>query len=164
MVLPPCWQAVPNLGSRRVVHFAVTREPTSTWVAQQMRNATPFGFGPRFIIRDRDDKYGPEFDRAARCVGAMVVKTPVRAPRANAVCEPFLGSVRRECLDHVLVLNERHLLTVLIEYCCYFNESRPHQGIHQLVPVGCPARVKGNGTVVAFPFLRGLHHDYRRAA
>ena len=88
-----------ELGSRRVVHVAVTREPTSAWIAQQMRNATPFGVGPRFIIRARDDKYGPDFDRAAHGVGARVLKTPVRAPRANAVCERFLGSVRRECLD-----------------------------------------------------------------
>jgi transposase InsO family protein len=153
-----------DLGSRRVVHMSVTREPTSVCVAQQMRNATPFGAGPRFIIRDRDDKYGLEFDRAARGAGARVLRTPVRAPRANAVCERFLGSVRRECLDHVLVLSERHLVTLLVEYCRYFNEARPHQGLHQLVPVGSCSAAKGRGTVVAFPVLRGLHHDYRRAA
>ena len=79
-------------GSRKVVHVGVTREPNSAWVAQQMRNATPFGTGPRFIIRDRDDKFGRDFDRVAEGVGARVLKTPVRAPRANAVCERFLGA------------------------------------------------------------------------
>ncbi len=77
--------------------------PTSPWVAQQMRNATPFGVGPRFIIRDRDHKYGRDFDRAAKGTGAKVVKTPLRTPRANAICERFLGSVRRERLDHVRI-------------------------------------------------------------
>ena len=151
-------------GSRKVVHVGVTREPNSAWVAQQMRNATPFGTGPRFIIRDRDDKFGRDFDRVAEGVGARVLKTPVRAPRANAVCERFLGSVRSECLDHRLVLDERQLLAVLVEYCRYFNESRPHQGIGQLVPSGEPSAAGGNGSVVAVAFLNGLHHDYRRAA
>jgi transposase InsO family protein len=91
-------------GSRKVVHIAVTREPSAMWVAQPMRNATPFGVGPHFIIRDRDDKFGRDFDRAAQGAGATILKTPVRTPRANAICERFLGSVRRECLDHVLVL------------------------------------------------------------
>ncbi len=129
-----------------------------------MRNATFFGVGPRFILRDRDDKLGRDFDRAAEGVGARALKTPVRAPRANAVCERFLGSVRRECLDHVLVLGERHLCEVLVEFCRYFNEARPHQGIGQLVPVGSSSAAAGNGPVVALPVLNGLHYDYRRAA
>jgi transposase InsO family protein len=153
-----------DLGSRRVVHLGVTREPSSTWVAQQLRNATPYGVGPRFIIRDRDDKFGRDFDCAAKGVGARVLKTPVRAPRANAVCERFLGSVRRECLDHVLVLSEQHLFELLVEYCRFFNEARPHQGIAQLVPLGSSTAARGNGAVVALPILNGLHHDYRRAA
>ena len=150
-------------GSRRVVQVGVTREPSRTWVAQQMRNATAVGVGPRYIIRDRDDKFGPDFDRAAQGVGAKVLKTPVRAPRANAVCERFLGSVRRECLDHVLVLGEQHLHGVLDEYCRYFNEARPHQGIDQLVPGGSPATKEG-GAVIATTYLNGLHHCYRKAA
>jgi putative transposase len=153
-----------ELGSRRLVHVTVTREPTSAWVTQQLRNATPYGVGPRFIIRDRDDKYGPDFDRAAVGVGARVLKTPVRAPKANAVCERFLGSVRRECLDHVLILGERHLLAVLAEYGRYFNEARPHQGLHQCIPVRTVASPNRTGALVAFPVLNGLHHDYRRAA
>jgi transposase InsO family protein len=120
--------------------------------------------GPRFIIRDRDDRFGRDFDCAAKGVGARVLKTPVRAPRANAVCERFLGSVRRECLDHVLVLNDQHLFEVLVEYCRFFNEARPHQGIAQLVPLGSSSAARGSGAVVALPVLNGLHHDYRRAA
>jgi transposase InsO family protein len=153
-----------EIGSRRVVHVAATREPTSAWVTQQLRNATPFSAGPRFIIRDRDDKYGQEFDRAAGAVGARVLKTPVRAPRANAVCERFLGSVRRECLDQILVLGERHLLAVLAEYGRYFNEARPHHGLHQTIPVRTSSTPSRTGAIVAFPVLNGLHHDYRRAA
>jgi putative transposase len=109
-----------------VLQVGVTREPSRGWVAQQMRNATSSGIGPRFIIRDRDDKFGSDFDRAAAGVGAKVLKTPVQAPRANGVCERFLGSVRRECLDPMLVLGEQHLHEVLVEYCRYFNEARPH--------------------------------------
>jgi transposase InsO family protein len=153
-----------DLGSRQIVHFGVTREPSSTWVAQQLRNATPFGVGPRYIIRDRDDNFGRDFDRAVEGVGARVLRTPVRAPRANAVCERFLGSVRRECLDHVLVLGEQHLFELLVEYCRFFNEARPHQGIAQLVPSGSSDATSRNGTVLALPVLKGLHHDYRRAA
>jgi transposase InsO family protein len=151
-------------GSRKVVHVGVTRQPSCGWVAQQMRSATPFGTGPRFIIRDRDDKFGRDFDRVAEGVGARVLKTPVRAPRANAVCERFLGSVRRECLDHFLILDEQHLLNVVVEYSRYFNESRPHQGMGQLVPLGAPSAAGGRGSIAATTFLNGLHHDYRRAA
>jgi putative transposase len=90
---------VVELGSRRVVHVGVTRSPTDAWVAQQLREATPDEVQPRFLIRDHDAKYGAAFARVAAASGIEVIRTPVRAPRANAVCERFLGSVRRECLD-----------------------------------------------------------------
>ncbi len=155
------------LGSRRVVHMGVTRHPTDAWVAQQLREATPFDERPRFLIRDNDAKYGPRFDHLAAASGIRVLRTPIRAPRANATCERFLGSVRRECLDHILILGEAHLRRVLRAYVGYFNSARPHQGIGQAIPVG-PAEVErihaGAGRIVAFPVLGGLHHDYRRAA
>ena len=91
-----------ELGSRRVVHFRVTRTPTDRWVAQQLREATPFGEGPRYLIRDNDDKYGDSFKRVT--AGIEVLKTPYKTPKANAICERFLGSLRRECLDYVLIL------------------------------------------------------------
>jgi putative transposase len=145
-------------GSRRVVHVGVTRHPTDEWVAQQLREATPYGERPRFLLRDNDAKYGARFAQVAAASGITVVRTPVRAPRANAVAERFLRSVRQECLDHLLLLGE---------YVAYFNQSRPHQGRGQAVPVPAgplePPQLH-EGTVIAIPVLGGLHHTYRRAA
>jgi len=155
-----------DLGSRKVVHIGVTRHPTDAWVAQQLREATPFGLAPRFLIRDNDSTCGAQFACVATGSRIEVLHTPVRAPRANAVCERFLGSVRRACLDHLLILHERQLLRVLRAYCAYFNTARPHQGIGQAIPatierVGVP---DATAPVVSVPVLGGLHHDYRRAA
>jgi putative transposase len=93
-----------DLGSRRVVQVGVTRNPDTTWVAQQLRNATPCGAAPRFIIRDNDNRFGRDFDRAAAAVGVRVLRTAARAPKMNSYCERFLGSARRECLDHIFIL------------------------------------------------------------
>jgi transposase InsO family protein len=154
-----------HLGSRRVVHVGVTRNPDTTWVAQQIRNATPSGEGPQFIIRDNDNRFGRDFDRAATAVGVHVLRTAARAPKMNSYCERFLGSVRRECLDHMFILGERHLDRVLREYCFqYFNKARTHQGIGQFVPAGSSSSATGCAGVEAVPVLGGLHHDYRRAA
>ncbi len=155
-----------ELGSRKVVHVAVTRSPTSLWTTQQLRNATPFGTGPRFLIRDNDDKFGTEFARVAEASGIRVLRTPVRAPKANATCERYLGSVRRECLDHVIILGEKHALRVLKEHVAHFNSGRPHQGIGQRVPDKSitPSDEYSAGTVVSVPVLGGLHHEYRVAA
>jgi transposase InsO family protein len=126
-----------ELGSRRVVHFGVTSHPTGAWVAQQLREATPYGLTPRFlIIRERDSKYGDEFTRVAKASSIEVLMTPYRAPKANAICERFLGSLRRECLDHLLFVGDRHLDRVIKEYVEYFNRARPHQGIGQRIPGG----------------------------
>jgi transposase InsO family protein len=153
-------------GSRRVVHVGVTRTPTSRWTAQQLRNATPFGQAPRFIIRDNDDKFGVEFDHVATASGIRVLRTPVRAPKANAICERFLGSVRRQCLDHALILSNRQLLATLREYVAHFNTGRPHQGIGQRVfaSENPPLEQHSGMGVVALPILGGLHHEYRWAA
>jgi transposase InsO family protein len=154
--------AIIELGSRRVVHAAATGEPTSGWVTQQLRNATAWGVVPRFLLRDRDGKFGSGFDALAKASGIRVVQTAVRAPNMNAFCERWLGSLRRECLDHVIVLGERHLHRVLAEYVRYHNAARPHQGIGQRTPVDGPRPRKG--PIIAVPVLGGLHHDYRRAA
>ena len=132
-----------------------------------MREATPFGASPRFLSRDNDGKYGPRFDRLAAASGIQVLRTPVRAPRANATCERFLGSVRRDCLDQLLVLGEAHLRRVLRAYVAYFNHARPHQGLGQAIPARCVTAERhggGAGRVVAVPVLGDLHHDYRRVA
>jgi putative transposase len=151
------------VNTRRVVRVAVTRAPTQQWAAQQLRNATPFGQGPQVLIRDRDDKFGADFDRVAKGAGTRVLRTAVQAPLMNSVCERFLGSVRRECLDHRLILSEPQLKQVLDEYALsYFNTSRPHQGIGQRLPLpGDRGQAQVAGTVTAIPVLSGLHHDYR---
>jgi transposase InsO family protein len=151
-----------ELATRKIVHIATTRFPCWGWVTQQLRNATPFGLAPRFLLRDRDGKYGPAFDALARATGIRVIKTAIRAPNMNAVCERFLGSLRRECLDHVIVVNDRHFDRVVREYAGFYNEARPHQALRQQTPV-LAARPSG-GKIVTFPVLGGLHHDYRRAA
>jgi len=154
-----------ELESRRVVQVGVTRSPSQAWTAQQLREATPWGVGPRFLLRDNDDKYGGDFDEVAKAAGTQIVRTPIRAPKANARCERFLGSVRRECLDHVVILSEEHLLAVLREYVAYFNETRPHHGIDQQIPGNAMNdNAGGKGSVVARSVLGGLHHEYRRAA
>jgi len=155
-----------DLGSRRVVHVGVTRHPTDAWIAQQLREATPFGTGPRFLIRDNDATFGAQFARVATGSRSEVLRTPVRAPRANAICERFLGSVRRACLDHLLILHEGQLRRVLRAYRAYFNTARPHQGIEQAIPetTGHLGTLHPTTPVVSLSVLGGLHHDYRRAA
>lgn len=155
-----------ELGSRRVIHFNATRNPTSEWVTQQLREATANGIAPKYLIRDHDSKYGVLFDRLAKASGVEVVKIPFRAPRANAVCERFLGSVRRECLDHLLVFTDQQLYRVMKEYIGYFNGARPHQGLGQNIPETSRSESPpiSTGKIIAFPVLNGLHHDYRRAA
>ena len=154
-----------DINARKVVHVGVTRGPTEKWTAQQLRNATPFGQGPQFIIRDRDDKYGAEFDRVAKGAGTRVIRTAVKAPLMNATCERLLGSVRREALDHVVILGVRHLKSVLSEYVGYHGTMRPHQGLGQRVPLPTPRkRCSDASKVIAVPVLGGLHHDYRAAA
>ncbi len=179
-----------ELGSRRVVHFGVTRSPTDEWTAQMersavLREATPFGQVPRFLVRDNDSKYADKFTSVAEGSGIEVLRTPYRAPRANAYCERFLGSTRRDCLDHVLIFGERHLHEVIKEYVAYYNRSRPHQGIGQQIPEAArqsagaePAEQQEQqeqqlqqgtpfGTeakIISYPVLGGLHHDYQRVA
>jgi putative transposase len=151
-----------ELATRKVVLAATTRFPSQAWVTQQLRNATPLGVAPRFLLLDHDNKFGVAFDALARATGIRVIRTAVRAPDMNAVCERFLGSLRRECLDHVLVLDDRHFQRVVAEYVRYHNGARPHQGLRQQTPV--PAERPGDGNIITLPVLGGLHHDYRRVA
>ncbi len=155
-----------ELGSRRVVHFGVTRNPTDAWVAQPLRQATPFGQAPRFLIRDHDSKLGAAFASMAKASGIEVWRIPFRAPQANAICERFLGSVRRECLDHLLIVTDGQLCRMIKEYVAFFNLARPPQGIAQQIPerMGTAREEKREGKILSFPVLNGLQHDYRRAA
>ena len=156
-----------DMHSRKVIHVGVTRSPTDAWTAQQLREATPYGQSPKYFIRDRDNKFGPHFTRVAATSGIKMLTTPYHAPRANAICERFLGSVRRECLDHLFILHEKQLDRVLHAYVQYFNRARPHQGIKQQLPEHCgePALPDHDGgKILSLPVLGGLHHDYRRSA
>ena len=155
-----------ELHTRRVLHASVTRSPTDPWVAQQFRNTLLNHDAPLFLIRDNDSKFGATFHNLADGAGVEVLRTPFRAPRANATCERYLGSLRRECLDHLLILTEDHLRRAVIEYVRYHNECRPHQGLGQAIPmdVGTTRASPDSGKVVAAPILGGLHHDYHRAA
>jgi putative transposase len=149
--------------SRRIVHIATTAHPTDAWVAHQLREATPWGESPRFLIRDNDRKYGHRFSAIARGTGIKEIRIPIGAPDANAICERFIGTLRRECLDHMLILNQRHLHVITREFVEYYNTARPHQSLMQGVPIPL-AEQPASGKVVALPILGGLHHDYRRAA
>ena len=156
-----------DMHSRKVIYVGVTRSPTDAWTAQQLREATPYGQSPNYLIRDRDNKFGSRFTHVAATSGIKMLKTPYHAPRANAICERFLLSVRRECLDHHFIFQEKQLHRVLRAYVQYFNQARPHQGIKQHIPeqYGVPAPPDHEGgTILSFPILGGLHHDYCRSA
>jgi len=159
--------STPSLKSRKVIHVNVTRSPIDPWVAQQLREATPYGERPRYLIRDNDRKFGPNFARVATTSGIKLLRTPYRTPKANAICERFLGSVRRECLDHFLIFHEKQLSRLLRAYILYFNQARPHQGLGQRIPdpptLSAPFPNHPN-QVIAVAVLSGLHHDYRRVA
>jgi transposase InsO family protein len=153
--------------SREIVHIRVTSHPTSAWTGQQVVNACFEREAPRFLIRDRDSIYGQEFRRKLRALGVREIRTPVRAPKANSIAERCVGTLRRECLDHVFVFNERHLQKTVDEFIQYYNEHRPHRSLNQQpprpavtpIPTGPPT-----AEVIAEAVLGGLHHVYRRAA
>ena len=153
-----------HLSSRRVVHVAATQHPTQAWTAQQLRNALMGEAAPAVILRDRDGKFGSVFDHVAEGAGARVIKIAVHAPNMNAIAERFVGSSRREMLDHVLLLDGEHLGSLFREYRSDFNESRPHQGIKQRSPVGGTIDGDVSKPIAFRTVLGGLHVDYRRAA
>jgi transposase InsO family protein len=149
-------------GRRELVHLNVTASPTAAWVWRQLLEATPWGQTPRYLVRDRDAVYGRDFVPRARALGIETLLTPIRAPRANAVAERLVGTLRRECLDHMIVLNEAHLRSVTTEFMAYYNGERPHRTLALETPT--PATRGAAGTVRSRPVLGGLHHIYGRAA
>jgi transposase InsO family protein len=156
-----------ELKSRKVIHVGVTRSPTDAWAAQQLREATPYGQAPKYLIRDNDCKFGFCFARVATTSGIKLLKTPYHVPRANSICERFMRSVRQECLDHLLILQEKQLERMLRSYVAYFNQARPHQGIAQQIPEPSRSALSSHHAgekVIAVPVMGGLHHDYRWAA
>ena len=153
-----------ELKTRRIVHTGVTKYPADEWAAQQLREATPWGKGPKYLIRDRDKKYATHFSTVADATGIKELKTPYRTPQANGICERFIGSLRRECLDHILIHDGKHLERVVKEYTIYFNQERPHQGIGQRIPnqYELPKSKSISGRIKSKAILGGLHHSYSR--
>jgi transposase InsO family protein len=153
--------------TRKVYLAGCTPHPTSAWVAQQARNLVwPIQDGAlpvTVLVHDRDGKFPAAFDRVFASEGLQVVRTPPRCPWANGYAERWIGSVRAECLDHLLILNERHLRRVLVEYIIFYHERRPHQGLEQRCPVPF-ARSPGEGPVRRRDLLGGIVHDYERSA
>jgi transposase InsO family protein len=151
---------------RRIVHLNVTAHPTAEWVWRQLIAATPWGEQPRYLIRDRDLCYGGAFIPRAARIGIRTLLTPVQAPKANAIAERVVGTLRRECLDHMIIANEQHLRMVLREYAAHYNRGRPHRSLGLETPTGPPARAEPpeTGRIVARPVLGGLHHEYEWVA
>jgi putative transposase len=157
-------------GTRRVHLAGITAHPAGEWVTQQARNLlmnlADHADGFRFVIRDRDAKFTAAFDAVLAAAGVRVIKTPVRAPRANAIAERWIASARRECLDRMLITGERHLRLVLDEYVDHYNVHRPHRAPHQHAPAGRP-HPPGPGAdvrVLRRDRLGGLIHQYSQVA
>ncbi|MBF0369368.1 MAG: transposase [Magnetococcales bacterium] len=147
---------------RRIVFFNVTTNPTSTWVAQQIREAFPWDIAPRYLIYDRDPAFQGECQATLKGMGIKSVTTAPASPWQNPYVERLFGSLRRECLDHMIVLDEGHLRRVLKEYVVYYHGARTHLGLGKECPVYRPVQPRGVGEVIAFPHVGGLHHEYLR--
>jgi putative transposase len=149
---------------RRIRHLNVTAHPTATWTGRQMLEAFPWDEAPRYLIRDRDSIYGNDFTRTVRSLGMNQVITAPRSPWQNGFVERAIGSIRRECTDHVIVFNENHLRRILQKYVRYYHRSRTHLSLDKDAPERRPVEPPENGRVVAFPEVGGLHHRYSRVA
>jgi putative transposase len=148
---------------RRILHFHVTNHPASLWIVQQLREAFPFESAPRFLIFDRDAKYGLEVLAAVRSLMISPVRTSFESPWQNGMAERWVESCRRDLLDHIIALNERHLKRLLSEYVRYYQEDRNHLGLGKGTPIG-RIRSVASGRVLSQERLGGLHHRYDRAA
>jgi hypothetical protein len=148
---------------REILHFGVTRHPTSSWVVQQLREAFPYSTASHFLIFDRDRKFGIEVPIAVRAMGLRPIRTSIESPWQNGVAERWVESCRRDLLDHVIAVNESHLKRLLSEYIDYYHEDRTHLGLEKQTPQG-RNRSASTNRVIAFPRLGGLHHRYDRAA
>ncbi len=148
---------------RRILHFNVTRHPTSSWIVQQLREAFPYQSPLRFLLFDHDQKYGLEVPAAIRSMNMACVRTSIQSPWQNGVAERWVGSCRRDLLDHVIAVDERHLKRLLSEYISYYHDDRTHLGLSKESPGG-RVRSIARGRVVSHARLGGLHHRYECAA
>src|SRR6202045_3765455 len=149
-----------RLGRRDLVWINVTTNPTAEWVARQITEAFPWDEAPRYMIRDRDRIYGAIVPRRLRAMGIRDKPTASASPRQNGVAERLIGSIRRECLDHIIVLGEAHLRRILKSYARYYNETRTHLALDKDAPLS--RTVKRAGRILCRPVLGGLHHEYGR--
>lgn len=149
---------------RRILHFNVTAHPTAAWTAQQLLEACGTEEVPRYLVRDRDAIYGERFCRQAAVLGIQEIRTAPRSPWQNPCAERVIGSIRRECVDHVIVLSERHLKRILSSYVRYYNGTRTHLSLCKDAPIGRLRQPKEQGTVVELVRVGGLHHEYVRMA
>jgi transposase InsO family protein len=147
-------------GRRQILWFGVTAHPTAEWIANQLTEACGWEQIPRYLIRDRDGAYGEIFLRRVRSIGIRDRPTSPRSPWQNACAERLIGSIRRECIDHVVVFGERHLRHVLLSYMNYYNGTRTHLSLHKDAPISRAAETVGR--ILCRPILGGLHHQYAR--
>jgi len=147
-------------GRRQLLWFAVTRHPTAEWLARQIVEAFPWNTAPAYLVRDNDGAYGQGFRRRVRAMGVRDRPISPRSPWQNPYAERLIGTLRRDCLDHVLIFGVQHLRRILTAYSCYYNETRTHLSLDKDAPLG--RAVQRHGTIVAVPILSGLHHCYAR--
>jgi transposase InsO family protein len=149
---------------RRVVHCNVTDTPTAAWTAQQIVEAFPWDTAPRYLLRDRDAVYGVVFSSRVQALGIREVKAAPRSPWQNPYVERLIGTLRRDCLDHIVVLNENHLRRLLRDYLLYYHHARTHLSLDKDSPEPRPVEHPDRGRIVETPMVGGLHHRYTRQA
>src|SRR5436305_821572 len=149
---------------RRILHFAVTRHPTAEWTAQQMRDAFPWDSAPRYLLRDRDRIFGTEFVDQVRAMGIKQVLSAPGCPWQRAYVERVIGSIRRECLDHIIVVDQRSLVRTLTRSCSYYHCWRTHLSLDKDAPDSRRSQAEREGEVLEFHEVGGLHHHYERRA
>ncbi|MCC7376771.1 MAG: transposase [Verrucomicrobiales bacterium] len=149
---------------RMVVHWNITESPTTAWTAQQVVEAFPFDSAPSYLGRDRDSIYGGNFVKRVNELGIQEKVISPRSPWQNPIAKRLIGSIRRECLDRVILINERHLRRLMVEYFDYYHRSRTHRSLGQDAPMEREIDLPEQGRVVEFPMVGGLHHQYRRQA
>jgi transposase InsO family protein len=149
---------------RRILHLNVTAHPTTAWTRQQLRNAFAWDGAPRFLLRDRDGIYGADFTRTVQAMDIDEVLTALRSPWQNPFVERVIGSIRRECLDHVIIWNERSLRRMLQAYLAYYHHHRTHLALEKDSPVPRRVQSRGRGCIIEVPHVGGLHHHYERRA
>ena len=161
--------AVLEIGTRRILHWSVTDHPTAEWTAQQFRMVASGDQPHRWLLHDRDSIFSEGVDATVAAMGLTVLRTPVRVRQANSFCERLIGTVRRECLDWLIPLNERHLRVVLRGWVRHYNTARPHTSLvpgipdpaSRIAPSSSGHRIRDGCRVVSEPILGGLHHEYR---